>query len=972
MAKKKIVIQTKYEVHGAEKVKGAYEGVGNEAQKAGNKVGGVNTQVKKTSGLIKSLKNMSGALGITAGVVVLGSAFRSAFNNVRKFSKANSNLAAVLNTTKGEIKELTAQQKQLGASTEFSASQVANAQIELAKMGFTMKQIGESTAGVLSLASASGAGLSESAEVMSATLKGFGLNASESGRVADTMAASFVNSSLDMNKFRESMKLVAPIARAANIDLGTTTALLGELANNGLAGSIAGTGLKNLMSKLSNENSKLSKELGFSVKNSEDLVRAFHELKKGNIDLTAATELTDERSKAAFLTMINGIDNVEALKVKLGEVGTAAKIAGEKMNNLDGDIQILGSAWEGLTLQGSAAESGIRSVVQGITSVINFLAENFKTVLKVVASVTLGFVGYRLGIVAARLATIAYSASQGIATVATALFRTGLNGAKVAFRGLNAAMAANPFGIIITLLGVLLPFLIDLGDESDRAAGKVDKLTEAQKRQAEALASQTELKKRYEVRDKLSQAALSQLKQDLESELKLEEDKRAKSLFNVIDANKDLKTQILSIEKEIAEELEGLEVRKNNKLRKEDEDYVKKYIEGLEKRKDGLEGEVVALDDLNSAVKTRGEQIDEVNRLIAKGNPSREKELGLLEELKAKIKSLKEERSKLKRGEEEAIISKTKEISKIQEQVKALTTLTKAKKEDKKESQEEKDTKLSIVRVEDIEADAHIRSIKNLRDREDEELQVRKEAALKVINLSKATAEQKIIEVNAIEDYYRQLSNEVIKTRADEDEETKKAKQDELISGAQANAEIALGMVNQSLNAELSLKLDANKKEQQALEEKFKNGAISEDEFNKEKQRLSDKAHEIEKKAALSQLAVDTASAISGLITSSMGNPLNGITGGAAGIAQFGVGMGLITRNAAISAELLKQAAPQIENAGGGAPSTQQTAPDLGFEGTSAGTERFGAQVIRAYVTESDITTSQETISNIEGLSEIG
>jgi TP901 family phage tail tape measure protein len=329
MAKKKIVIQTKYEVHGAEKVKGAYEGVGNEAQKAGNKVGGVNTQVKKTSGLIKSLKNMSGALGITAGVVVLGSAFRSAFNNVRKFSKANSNLAAVLNTTKGAIKELTTQQKQLGASTEFSASQVANAQIELAKMGFTMKQIGESTAGVLSLASASGAGLSESAEVMSATLKGFGLNASESGRVADTMAASFVNSSLDMNKFRESMKLVAPIARAANIDLDTTTALLGELANNGLAGSIAGTGLKNLMSKLSNENSKLSKELGFSVKNSEDLVRAFHELKKGNIDLTAATELTDERSKAAFLTMINGIDNVEALKVKLGEVGIAAKIAGE-------------------------------------------------------------------------------------------------------------------------------------------------------------------------------------------------------------------------------------------------------------------------------------------------------------------------------------------------------------------------------------------------------------------------------------------------------------------------------------------------------------------------------------------------------------------------------------------------------------------------------------------------------------------
>ena len=58
------------------------------------------------------------------------------------------------------------------------------------------------------------------------------------------MAKSFSSSGLDLEKFKESMKLVAPIARAANIDLETTTALLSSLADAGLNGSIAGTGLK--------------------------------------------------------------------------------------------------------------------------------------------------------------------------------------------------------------------------------------------------------------------------------------------------------------------------------------------------------------------------------------------------------------------------------------------------------------------------------------------------------------------------------------------------------------------------------------------------------------------------------------------------------------------------------------------------------------------------------------------------------
>jgi hypothetical protein len=134
----------------------------------------------------------------------------------------------------------------------------------------------------------------------------------------------------------------------------------------------------------------------------------------------------------------------------------------------------------------------------------------------------------------------------------------------------------------------------------------------------------------------------------------------------------------------------------------------------------------------------------------------------------------------------------------------------------------------------------------------------------------------------------------------------------------------------------------------------------------------------IQKATALGEIAVNTARAISSLVAMSSANPANAVTFGGAGIAQYAAGILQIGTNIASAYALLKKPAPQIDAGGGGgaspAPSTEQTAPDLGFEGRSAGAELFGANlpVIKAYVTETDITTSQNTASNIQELSQIG
>lgn len=132
----------------------------------------------------------------------------------------------------------------------------------------------------------------------------------------------------------------------------------------------------------------------------------------------------------------------------------------------------------------------------------------------------------------------------------------------------------------------------------------------------------------------------------------------------------------------------------------------------------------------------------------------------------------------------------------------------------------------------------------------------------------------------------------------------------------------------------------------------------------------------IQKAVALRTIAIDTAQAISGLVKASAQNKLNGVTAGGAGALQFATGILQIGANMAQAYSILKAPAPQIDNKDNGSgppPDTQQTAPDLGFDGRSAGTEQFGTQIpIRAYVTETDITTAQDTATNIQQLSQIG
>ena len=308
--------------------------------------------------------------GVGAIVVAVGAlvgVLAKAASVGAEFQKGVSTLSAVTGKAADELTRVTEQAKELGATTAFTAVEVLGLQTELAKLGFTLQDIENSTPAILDLAASLEVDLSSAAAFAGATIKGFGLDTSETQRVVDVMALSTSKSALDFEKLRESMKLLAPTASAANISIERSTALLAAMADRGISGSMAGTGLGKTFIELSKK--------GLSLEDAMDKVNG------SSNKLNTAIELVGINGGRALLSLAStGKEKLNDLEQQfIGAEGAAERMAAVRLDNLEGDMTKLGSAWEGFLLGVEDGEGPIntlqRNIVQGLTFAISGLGK---------------------------------------------------------------------------------------------------------------------------------------------------------------------------------------------------------------------------------------------------------------------------------------------------------------------------------------------------------------------------------------------------------------------------------------------------------------------------------------------------------------------------------------------------------------------------------------------------------------------
>jgi phage-related minor tail protein len=296
--------------------------------------------MQKASYSLKAMgKQMQGvgrnlSIGLTAPLSAFGV---TAVQTFRDFELQMAKVQSVSGATGDELKKLTEDAKRLGASTVFSASQVAELQTEFAKLGFSSAEILKVTESTLQLAQAFDMDLGRAAEVAGSTLRAFGMEADETSRITDVMAASFGSTALDVESFAEAMKYVAPVANAAGISIEETTAMLGTLANSGVKGSQAGTALRRIIS-----------EIGAT---GEPVADAISRLAAEGLNLGTAMDEVGRSAQSALLILGEGVQSTSDLTAAFNDSnGATAKMAQILDGTLNGALKGFQSAWEGVQI----------------------------------------------------------------------------------------------------------------------------------------------------------------------------------------------------------------------------------------------------------------------------------------------------------------------------------------------------------------------------------------------------------------------------------------------------------------------------------------------------------------------------------------------------------------------------------------------------------------------------------------------
>ncbi|ELI2186389.1 phage tail tape measure protein [Salmonella enterica] len=330
-----------------------------------------------------------------AGGVALGTAAGAGYAAGRflapavGFDREMSRVGALTRIDKSDpqFAALREQAKKLGSETQFTSSDAASGQAFLAMAGFTPQAIKAALPGVLNMALAGGMDLGQSADISSNILSQFHLEPKEMDRVSDVLTAAFTRTNTDLNSIGEAMKYAGTGMAGLGVSVEQTTAMIGVMANVGLRGSIAGTGLQTTFSRLAAPTGKARdalKELGVTVADATGKMRPaeavladiYKSVKKyGQTDqLSFFKDIAGEEAAKSFQALVQSAGSGELQKL-LGELkkaqGESAAVAKKMADNLDGDLKNLDSAWEGFRIQIEELLDGpLRGLVQGISNVV--------------------------------------------------------------------------------------------------------------------------------------------------------------------------------------------------------------------------------------------------------------------------------------------------------------------------------------------------------------------------------------------------------------------------------------------------------------------------------------------------------------------------------------------------------------------------------------------------------------------------
>lgn len=441
---------------------------------------------EKSAQAFGTIQNAIAAAGIATALKEIADAYLECVGAAGDFQESMSNVEALSQANAQEMAALSAQAKELGATTKFTAQEAGDAMGYMAMAGWDASDMLQGMDGVLQLAAASGEDLAMVSDIVTDSLSAFGLTAKDTAHFSDVLAAAATNSNTNVATMGETFKMSASVAGALGYSIEDVAVAMGLMANSGVKGSIAGTALRNTFNGLL-EGVTLTgaafgeyeycavkadgtmKDFGATI----DELRGYFEQMTEAERVANAQAIAGQRGYNGLLAILNATDaDYASLTNSINNcTGAAQRMASVKLDNLNGQLTLMDSAWEALKVtigeQFNPELRGLAEIATDILGGVNEFIQDHPALVKGLMAAA-GAVG--AGVIAL----------TGVATVT-----------KVLIPLMGALTAATPgvniiVGVTAAIAGVV-GVVTALATAADAGVPSVKELTEAARDMQEAM-----------------------------------------------------------------------------------------------------------------------------------------------------------------------------------------------------------------------------------------------------------------------------------------------------------------------------------------------------------------------------------------------------------------------------------------------------------------------------------------------------
>jgi len=304
-------------------------------------------------------------IGIGALAVAIGALAVRSINTAATFEQSFNVIAAATGAPAEEIESLEALALRMGRTTAFSANQVAEAMLELAKGGLTPAQM---QAGVLeqtlNLAAASGMGLADAAQFTKSVMLQFGVSSEDTGYAVNALAGAANSAMTGVSDLANAFPYVAGSAAGLGISINDLTGTLAMMSDQGFVGSQAGTSLNAMLTGLARPTDQAAsamESLGLTFVDSYGELKSMEQiagqLQNALGDLTGVqqqnylqTMFGVQGSRAATAMLIAGEEGLRGYIEATHDMTAAQTMADARMGGHMGAMQQLSGTLETLQI----------------------------------------------------------------------------------------------------------------------------------------------------------------------------------------------------------------------------------------------------------------------------------------------------------------------------------------------------------------------------------------------------------------------------------------------------------------------------------------------------------------------------------------------------------------------------------------------------------------------------------------------